>query len=97
MVVFYVVTNHTDPECVTAEFWPHFWRGYCRENELDPAWLAEMPAFFKLREIDLYAIIHRSFDVENITDDWAAKFMEGRRQRIEQDVPCMNFDFTDLS
>ena len=96
MVVFYVVTNHEDPNGVAAEFWPHFWRGYCQENDLDPAWLAEMPAFFKLREIDLYAIIHRSFDVNNLTDNWVAQFMDGRRQRIEQNVPYLNIDFTEL-
>jgi len=93
MVVFYAVTNHADPEGFVAEFWPHFWRGYCQENELDVVWLAEMQPFFKLREIDLYAIIHRSFDVENLTDGWVAQFMEGRRERIEQDVPYLDFRF----
>ena len=97
MVVFYAVTNHAEPERFTAEFWPPFWRGYRQENDLDPAWLAEMPAFFKLREIDLYAIIHRSFDVDNLTDSWVAQFMDGRRQRIEQDIPYLNVDFTEYT
>jgi Ser/Thr protein kinase RdoA (MazF antagonist) len=96
MVVFYAVTNHEDPEGFAAKFWPHFWRGYRQENDLDPAWLAEMPAFFKLREIDLYAVIYRSFDVDNITDNWVAQFMDGRRRRIEQDVPYLNIDFSEL-
>jgi Ser/Thr protein kinase RdoA (MazF antagonist) len=97
MVVFYAVTNHEDPEGFAVRFWPHFWRGYCQENDLDPVWLAEMPAFFKLREIDLYAIIHRSFDVDNLTDRWVAQFMDGRRRRIEGDVPYLNIDFTKLA
>ena len=97
MVVFYAVTNHEDPEGLAAEFWPHFWRGYRQENDLDPSWLAEIPAFLKLREIDLYAVIHRSFDVENLTDSWVAKFMDGRRRRIEQDVPYLGIDFKDLA
>ena len=94
MVLFYAVTNHADPQGFMAQFWPHFWRGYCQENDLDPAWLAEMPAFFKLREIDLYAVINRSFDVTNLTDPWVAQFMAGRRQRIEQDTLYLLFDFT---
>jgi Ser/Thr protein kinase RdoA (MazF antagonist) len=97
MVVFYMVTNHPDPVGLATAFWPHFWRGYQQENDLDPAWLAEMPAFFKLREVDLYGIIHRSFDVENVTDEWAAQFMDGRRQRIEQDNPYIDIDFTRLA
>lgn len=96
MVVFYAVTNRDDPEGTAARFWPHFWRGYCKENYLNPKWLAEMPAFFKLREIDLYAIIHRSFDVDNLEDKWVATFMKGRRQRIEEDTPYLNYVFAVL-
>lgn len=94
MVVFYAVTNHEDPEAMAAEMWPSFWHGYSLENDLDPRWLAEMPAFFKLREIGLYAIIHRSLDVDNIEDGWVAQFMDGRRQRIEQDIPYLQFVFS---
>lgn len=93
MVVFYAVTNHADPEQVARDFWPTFWRGYCEENELDTKWLVEMPVFFKLREIVLYAIIHRSFDIENLGDGWVAAFMKDRRRRIEEDIPYLDYDF----
>ncbi len=94
MVIFYAVTNHPDPPKVAARLWPHFWRGYCLENQLDKDWLAQIPAFLKLREIDLYAVIHRSFDVEALADGWVAQFMAGRRRRIESEVPYLVFDFT---
>lgn len=94
MVLFYAVTNHADPQGFMAQFWPHFWRGYCQENDLDPVWLSELPAFFKLREIDLYAVINRSFDVSDLKDTWVARFMTGRRERIEQNIPYLVFDFT---
>ena len=97
MVVFYAITNHKDPVGFGTAFWGHFWRGYQQENTLDPVWLAEMSAFFKLREIDLYAIIHRSFDMDNLTDEWVAQFMDGRRERIEQDIPYLDIDFTQLA
>jgi hypothetical protein len=61
---------------------------------LDQDWLKEIPYFLKLREIDLYAVIHRSFDVENITDPWVAMYMENRKQRIEDEVPFLDFDFS---
>lgn len=90
MVLFYAITNRADVAEFAPHFWRHFMRGYRQENQLDPAWLREIPHFMKLREIDLYAIIHRSWDVENIENNWAATFMRGRRERIEQDVPYLN-------
>jgi hypothetical protein len=35
----------------------------------------------------LYAVIYRSFDVEAISDSWVGRFMQGRKERIENDVP----------
>ncbi len=44
----------------------HFLSGYRAENQLGEGWLKEIPSFLKLREIDLYAVIHISFGVDNI-------------------------------
>jgi Ser/Thr protein kinase RdoA (MazF antagonist) len=93
IVLFYLITNRADATEVTRKFMPHFLRGYRRESRLDPIWLKEIPHFLKLREIDLYAVIHRSFDVDHLDDPWCAKFMAGRRERIERDVPYGGFDF----
>jgi Ser/Thr protein kinase RdoA (MazF antagonist) len=96
IVLFYMITTETNPAAITREFMPHFLRGYRRENRLDPIWLKEMPHFLKLREIELYAVIHRSFDVDQIDNAWCATFMQGRRERIEQDMPYVEFDFEPL-
>ena len=93
MVLFYALTNIADPEDFGAHFWSRFWPGYRAEYDLDPLWLEQMHPFFKLREIDLYAVIHRSHDVQNLNDPWVKKFMDGRRERIEQDIPYVNLDF----
>lgn len=97
IVLFYMITNQPDPAAVCDEFLPPFLEGYRTENRLDPVWLPEMPWFLKLREIDLYAIIHRSFDVDRLTDSWVSRFMEGRRSRIEQNIPYLEYDFTAFS
>jgi len=97
IILFYMITNRADAIEITREFMPHFLRGYRRESQLDPIGLKELPHFLKLREIDLYAVIHRSFDVANIDNAWCAKFMEGRRDRIERDVPYVEFDFESLA
>jgi Ser/Thr protein kinase RdoA (MazF antagonist) len=96
MVLFYAAMFKDDMSAYTAAFMPDFLRGYQRENILDLRWLAELPYFLKLREIDLYAQIHFSFDVENLTDDWNIKYMDGRKERIEASVPYIEYDWGSL-
>ncbi|MCK5131304.1 MAG: phosphotransferase [Candidatus Sabulitectum sp.] len=96
IVLFYMVTNAENPEGLASEFLPPFLRGYASENSLDPEWLVEIPIFLRMREIDLYAVIHRSFDVTNLTG-WCKQFMDGRRKKIENAEPFLDFDFTTLA
>jgi Ser/Thr protein kinase RdoA (MazF antagonist) len=97
IVLFYAVNGAPAPAAFTHHFMMHFLRGYQRENNLAVAWLAEIPYFLKLREIDLYAVIHRSFDVTNLTNPWVARYMAGRQARIAEGVPYLDFDFTTLA
>jgi Ser/Thr protein kinase RdoA (MazF antagonist) len=96
MVLFYKISDVEDPIIHTAEFLPHFLRGYRQENQLDPAWLKDLPTFLKLREILLYAVFHHSFDPHNPDNEWVAGFMNGRKRKIEADVPYIDFDFESL-
>ena len=97
IVLFYLVLGEEDQATFTREFMTNFLRGYREENQLGERWLREIPSFLKLREIDLYAVIHRSFDVENIDHPWVAMYMEGRKERIENEVPFIEFDFSTLT
>ena len=38
------------------------------------------PLLPKFREVELYAVIHRDFDVENIDDAWCSQFKQQRKQ-----------------
>jgi Ser/Thr protein kinase RdoA (MazF antagonist) len=97
IVLFYMVVNAEDAAAVAKQFMPLFLRGYRQENRMDAQWLQEIPLFLKLREIDLYAVIHRSFDVDNLDDPWCAAFMQGRKERIEGDVPFLDYAFGSLA
>lgn len=97
IVLFYAVMWEKDIPAFTQEFMAHFLGGYRRENRIDGAWLKEIPHFLKLREIDLYAVIHRSFDVNSLEDPWDAHYMHNRKHKIENDVPYINFDFESLA
>lgn len=69
-------------------------KGYRKENQISREWIERIPLFLKLREIDLYMVIHRSCDVENLEDPWCKSYMQGRRERIAQRIPYVSFDFT---
>jgi amicoumacin kinase len=97
MALFYIVSDVSDANAFAAEFMSHFLRGYQKANRLDPEWLKEIPVFLKMREIELYAVIHGDFDVEDIDDDWCDRFMRDRKVKIERDIPYIDFDFVSLS
>lgn len=97
MVLFYMVTNTTDPPAVAAGFLPHFMRGYAAENKLDSSWAAPIPDFMKMREIDLYAVIMRSYGVgpgeaERIPHEWPRRFMTGRQARLAAGAPYLDYE-----
>jgi Ser/Thr protein kinase RdoA (MazF antagonist) len=98
MVLFYTSMWDNHPAEFTAHFLPVFLDAYQQENRLDPAWLKELPHFLKLREIDLYAHILFSFAKGDQPDDpWAARYMRGRRERIEAGAPFIDFDWGRLT
>lgn len=93
MPLFYMNVGRDDAPVFTREFMKHFLWGYAQENPLDSKWLKELPHFLKFREIDLYAVIHRSFGSAYDEDPWCANYMKNRKERIEHDVPYIDFDF----
>lgn len=93
MVMFYAITNQPEPEAQLAELWPLFMKGYLAENELDSCWFAEIPAFMKLRELDLYAVLIDIFGYESSGDRWIDSFMNGRQAKLIDDIPYVNFEF----
>jgi Ser/Thr protein kinase RdoA (MazF antagonist) len=93
IVLFYISIEQEDPLEFTQMFMPHFLRGYRQFHALDANWLKEIPVFLKLRELELYAVMYRDFDVNNIDNAWCARFMQGRKAKIDADVPFINFDF----
>lgn len=97
IVLFYALTGRDDAAEFIPKFMGSFLGGYVEENDLNLSSLMEIPQFLKLREIDLYAVIHRSFDVNNLQDPWVTNFMENRKYRIENNVGFVDFDFSQLS
>jgi Ser/Thr protein kinase RdoA (MazF antagonist) len=96
MVLFYIAGwGGEDIPGFTGRFMPVFLQGYREHNLLDPLWLKEMPFFLKLREIDLFATILYTMG-ETPEDAWCARYMKGRRQKIMNELPFIEFDWESL-
>lgn len=96
IALFYMLVDADNPPAFTREVMLPFLRGYRRVTSLDPKWLKEIPNFLKLRELELYAVVFRDFDIAHIDDPWFIHFMRNRKARIEADVPFVDFDFATL-
>ncbi len=95
MALFYAIDhNCTTPEAIedANNFLSDFWQGYQGENHLAHDWLAAIPLFLRLREIDLYMLIHRSMDLENL-DPWCTSFMDKRKEKILEKTPYCKINF----
>lgn len=121
IVLFYISMDwkefgYSSLASFTTEFMLHFLRGYSRAFTVDRSWLKEIPTFLKLRELELYAVVHRDFDIHGIDHNsfeefihtpgfgvnnsghiWIANFMRERKNRIEQGIPFIEFDFEALA
>jgi len=98
MVLFYGLMAHEDDPDYVRAFTRPFLEGYHQENILDPVWLAEIPYFLKLREIDLYAQILFSFGgPDQIDDPWCQYYMKGRKEKIESGSPYIDFNWNSLA
>ncbi len=69
--------------------------GYLVENALPEFWLEQIPLFLKLLEINVYDSVAKYYP--NDAGEWSLKFMPGRKERIENDLPYVNLDFASLS
>lgn len=93
IVLFYMVMGAKDRNEFTKDFLTHFLTGYLQHCPLDQNLLKEIPYFLKIREIELYAVIQRDFGTVNIEDEWCNRYMNGRKEKIENDIPFIDFDF----
>lgn len=96
IVLFYTLAGRADAAEFVPTFMTPFLEGYVKENQPENSSFLAIPQFLKLREIDLYGVIHRSFDVNNLDNTWVANFMENRKFRIENDIPFVDYDFEQL-
>lgn len=73
-------------------FYDTLLEGYQQENHLEERWLKEIPHFLKQREICLYMIL--TSQGESQWNETIKQFMEGRREKILNNVPYVDIALT---
>lgn len=97
MALFYSLRRRGQPpgdDAFAARYLSAFLDGYDGEYTLDPAWMRRIPEFMKMREIDLYLIIHAYGAVDG--GPWITSFLDGRRERILSRRPVIDLDLSDF-
>jgi amicoumacin kinase len=82
----------TDKDEYGLNFLHNFLTGYLAENQLSMFWLEQLPLFLKLLEINIFDLVARSYP--DNADEWVSKFMPGRKERLENDTPYMNLNYS---
>jgi Ser/Thr protein kinase RdoA (MazF antagonist) len=90
-----VVYPRLDREAFAARFLEAYWRGYLQEMPLSAFWARQLPLFLKLLELNIYASYRKYEDPDDRTS-WLGKFYQGRKERLEQDLPYLQLDFEAL-
>jgi amicoumacin kinase len=85
----------TDKDEYAQDFLRNFLAGYLTENPLSMFWLEQLPQFLKLLEINIYDMVAKSYP--DNADEWVVKFMSGRKERLENDTPYTNLNYSALA
>lgn len=96
ILLFYALDAKTEIKNYQQKFIESFIAGYNQTNYIEPKWIEYIPSFIRLREITLYGVIHRDFDVKNIDHPWILNFMDGRKEKIINNIPYFDFDFSNV-
>ncbi len=90
-----VISPDADKDTYAQNFLHNFLTGYLPENSLSQFWLEQLPLFLKLLEINIYDSVARFYPDE--AGEWASKFMPGRKERLENDTPYTNLNYSALA
>jgi Ser/Thr protein kinase RdoA (MazF antagonist) len=98
IILFYAVMapiEGMDRISFTAYFTKNFMRGYREENSIDVFWSKQLPSFLRLRMISKYILHYPEWTSGRMSDRRKSAFMEWKR-RIENDIPYLEVDFSEL-
>lgn len=87
-----VVYPGPDKRELATKFLTNLLKGYSSENSISSNLISQLPDFLKLLEIGIYILVYKDYNPKD-RESWIGKFMDGRKNRIENDIPYIELDF----
>ncbi|MCA1061832.1 phosphotransferase [Rossellomorea sp. AcN35-11] len=72
-----------------------FLKGYLTECELDEEWVSRIPHFLLLRDLTLYSVFHKKWDLTNLSEV-EESLLTQIRERLLHDEPIVDLDYVDI-
>ncbi|OXS54185.1 Ser/Thr protein kinase RdoA (MazF antagonist) [Bacillus sp. V-88] len=69
-----------------------FLQGYLTESDIDDEWVKRIPHFLLLRDLTLYTVFHKKWDLENLSDG-ERSLLSQIRERLQEDEPIVDLDY----
>ena len=69
-----------------------FLKGYLTECDIDDEWVKRIPHFLLLRDLTLYTVFHKKWDLENLSDG-ERSLLSQIRERLQEDEPIVDLDY----
>ena len=98
IILFYAVMapiEGMDRTSFAAYIMRNFMKGYREENSMNAFWLEQIPSFLRLRMISKYILHYPEWKSGKMSERRKCAFTEWKR-KIENDIPYLDFDFSDL-
>jgi len=77
-----------EKEQFAQEFLQAFLDGYNLENKLSEFWINQIPYFLKLRDLNLYSVLRKKWDLDNLNEK-QIKLLNEIKTRIEKQIPIV--------
>jgi amicoumacin kinase len=94
IVLFHMAMTAETPADAVQAFLTPFLRGYRRHHTLEGEWLARIPLFLRLREVEMLAVLQSH---GHVIDAAHHRLVEECQRRIELGIPLVAYDFASLA
>jgi Ser/Thr protein kinase RdoA (MazF antagonist) len=95
VMVLYNPLSDEQGQDFAKRFMRSYLSGYKEQNQLTSFWQARIGHFLKLKELCIYADLIGHPDIQQ-PDSWVGRFMRNRADRVANDTPYVDIDFSVL-
>jgi amicoumacin kinase len=97
--IYYSVWFNTcisdNEEFINSRFLPAFMKGYLKEYAINLQLLRDIPLFLKLRDCELYGVLHKKWDLTSLNEKQTAVLAE-IRERIVTETPIVSLQLDEF-